>query len=99
MSPRSGGRLMVADPAGFRVRRLVSPLQRDARGDAPVPILLTEVLRSSKMRRSRPTSARLAPRRARVRYSRPEAEALEGRMLLYSTVGHWTYSSRITYSF
>jgi hypothetical protein len=51
------------------------------------------------MRRIRPTSARLASRKARVRSRRPEAEALEDRMLLYSTIGQWTYSSRITYSF
>jgi Matrixin len=51
------------------------------------------------MRRLHLTSARLASRKARVRSSRPEAEALEGRVLLYSTIGQWTYSSRITYSF
>ena len=34
-----------------------------------------------------------------MRASRPVAESLEGRILLYSTFGNWTYSSRITYSF
>ena len=51
------------------------------------------------MRRINLTSARLASRKVRARSSRPEAEALEGRILLYSTLGQWTYSSRITYSF
>ncbi len=51
------------------------------------------------MRRINLTSARLASRNVRARSSRPEAEALEGRILLYSTLGQWTYSSRITYSF
>ena len=51
------------------------------------------------MRRLNLTSARSASRKVRVRSSRPEAEALEGRILLYSTLGQWTYSSRITYSF
>ncbi len=34
------------------------------------------------------------------RSSRPDLEALEGRLLLYSTLGDmWKYDSRITYSF
>jgi hypothetical protein len=43
----------------------------------------------------------LAKRKVRARSSRPEAEALEGRILLYATYSPtaWTYSSRITYSF
>jgi hypothetical protein len=52
-----------------------------------------------KMRGIRPMSDRLASRKARVRSRRPEAEALEDRMLLYAPIGQWTYSSRITYSF
>ncbi len=51
------------------------------------------------MRGLRPTSARPASRQARARSARPVTEALEGRILLYSTIGQWTYSSRITYSF
>jgi Matrixin len=53
------------------------------------------------MRKRQAMSARWAPRKARVRSHRPEAEALEGRVLLYSTYSStaWTYSSRITYSF
>jgi Matrixin len=48
-----------------------------------------------------PRSSRTAARKARVRSRRPEAEALEGRILLYATYSPtaWTYSSRITYSF
>ncbi len=44
-------------------------------------------------------SDRLASRKPRVRSRRPEAEALEDRMLLYAPIGQWTYSSRITFSF
>ncbi len=51
------------------------------------------------MRRLRPTSTRPASRKTRARSTRPVGEALEGRILLYSTIGQWTYSSRITYSF
>jgi hypothetical protein len=51
------------------------------------------------MQTLRPTSARLALRKTRQRSIRPGAEALEGRILLYSAFGQWTYSSRITYSF
>src|SRR5262245_47049850 len=51
------------------------------------------------MRRLRPTSARPVSRKVRTRSARPVAEALEGRILLYSTIGQWTYSSRVTYSF
>ncbi len=51
------------------------------------------------MRSLRLTSPRSSIRKGRVRSSRPVAEALEGRILLYSTFGQWTYSSRITYSF
>ena len=41
-------------------------------------------------------TARITPRRA----ARPTPEHLEGRLLLYSTLGdQWTYDSRITYSF
>ena len=35
----------------------------------------------------------------RARGLRPQLEGLEGRILLYSAIGQWTYSSRITYSF
>lgn len=51
------------------------------------------------MRQLRSTTTRLASRKARAR--RPEAESLEGRMLLYAAYSPtaWTYSSRITYSF
>src|SRR5262249_23517915 len=57
--------------------------------------------RRSIMLRRHPKSDRSAPRNVRARSSRPEAEALEGRILLYATYSPtaWTYSSRITYSF
>jgi hypothetical protein len=42
---------------------------------------------------------RSASRAARGRTARPKLESLEDRVLLYSTLGQWTYSSRITYSF
>ena len=38
-------------------------------------------------------------KKAPARDLRPALEGLEGRILLYSTLGQWTYSSRITYSF
>jgi hypothetical protein len=42
------------------------------------------------------TTRKVAPRRS----LRPTLEGLEGRLLLYSTLGDmWTYNSRITYSF
>jgi hypothetical protein len=45
---------------------------------------------------SRRSTAPTAPNRA----ARPNLEGLEGRLLLYSTLGgQWTYGSRITYSF
>ncbi len=47
-----------------------------------------------------PTStAHPATKKAPDRGRRPELEGLEGRILLYSTIGQWAYSSRITYSF
>ncbi|MGP0069351.1 MAG: matrixin family metalloprotease, partial [Isosphaeraceae bacterium] len=52
------------------------------------------------MRKNHRTSDRFASRASRRRSSRPDLEALESRMLLYSTLGDmWTYDSRITYSF
>jgi hypothetical protein len=52
------------------------------------------------MRRHHRTSDQSGYRGARRRATRPDLEALEGRMLLYSTLGDmWTYDSRITYSF
>jgi hypothetical protein len=52
------------------------------------------------MRRHRRMATRSSSPGARHRSNRPEMEALEGRMLLYSTLGDmWTYDSRITYSF
>ena len=51
------------------------------------------------MRMRHSMSDRWATRRGAHRTRRPEAEALEGRILLYATIGQWTYSSRITYSF
>ncbi len=51
------------------------------------------------MKRRDSMAVRQGNRNVRTRSRRPEAEALEGRILLYSAVGQWTYSSRITYSF
>ncbi len=52
------------------------------------------------MRRDRRTAARSWSLGTARRSNRPDLEALEGRMLLYSTLGDmWTYDSRITYSF
>jgi hypothetical protein len=52
------------------------------------------------MRRHHRTSDQSGYRGTRRRATRPDLEALEGRMLLYSTLGDmWTYDSRITYSF
>jgi Matrixin len=48
---------------------------------------------------SRKTAAPSRTKKATVRRLRPLLEGLEGRLLLYSAIGQWTYSSRITYSF
>ena len=77
-------------PWAASVRRLDPP-------DAPPNIL--DLQRSEAMMRSRHTSARPAVKNAPDRDLRPNLEGLEGRILLYSTLGQWTYSSRITYSF
>ncbi len=52
------------------------------------------------MSRPRPALNRSLVRMARQRALRPRPEALEDRILLYSSLGDkWTYDSRITYSF
>src|SRR5271170_7708393 len=52
------------------------------------------------MRGHHRTSDRSGYRGTRGRSNRPNLETLEGRILLYSTLGDmWTYDSRITYSF
>lgn len=43
--------------------------------------------------------SRSGSRAARGRAVRPKLESLEERLVLYSTLGQWTYGSRITYSF
>ena len=56
--------------------------------------------RSETMSRPRPDLNRSPVQMARQRALRPRPEALEDRILLYSSLGDkWTYDSRITYSF